>query len=104
MGKLAFNIGQAFSGPSFLTNLTGVGTLVSIIVSNAVVIAGIIMLFLIVLGGISMISGAGSNNPQKVAQGKQTATIAVIGFIIIFAAYWIVQIIEKMTGLNILKP
>ena len=106
MKKIAVEIGRSFFGTSghFLSNIGDVGKLVSIIVSNAIIVAGIIMLFLILLGGISMIGGAGANNPQKVAQGKQTATIAVIGFIIVFAAYWIIQIIQKITGLQIVGP
>jgi hypothetical protein len=50
-----------------------------------------------------MIMGAGQDNPEAAAKGKQAATSAVIGFIIIFAAYWIIQIIETVTGLNILN-
>ena len=105
MEKLALDIGNTFFGSSghFLSNLTDVGKLVSIIVSNAIIIAGIIMLFMIVLAGISMIGGAQSGNPQKVAQGKQTATIALIGFIIIFISYWIIRIVEVITGLKILS-
>lgn len=104
MGKLAVDIGSSFfgSGGHFLSDLPGIGKLVSIIVSNAIIVAGIIMLFLMVFAGISMISGGASGNPQKVAQGKQTATIAIIGFIIVFISYWIVQIIEQITGVDIL--
>lgn len=105
MEKIAqIDIGERFLGEGhFLTRLTGVGQLVSIILSNAMVVAGIIMLFLLIFGGISMIAGAGRDNPEQAAKGKQAATAALIGFIIIFAAYWIIQIIEKLTGLNILE-
>jgi hypothetical protein len=77
---------------------------VSIFLSNAIVIAGVIMIFLLIFGGISIIMGAGQDNPETAARGKQAATTAVIGFILIFAAYWIIQIIEFMTGLEILRP
>ena len=102
MEKIAVNIGSEFGSP-FGQNY-GFGDLVSIILSNALVVAGIILLFLLIFGGISMIMGAGQDNPEQAAKGKQATTSAVIGFIIIFAAYWIIQIIETITGLNILKP
>ena len=95
-------IGPRFGSPFGQT--LGFGDLVSIILSNALVIAGIILFFLFLFGGISIIAGAGQNNPDRAARGKQALTAAVTGFIIIFAAYWIIIIIEKATGLNILNP
>jgi hypothetical protein len=100
MQKLVFNIGDAFNSP--FGKSQGLADLVSIILSNALVLAGVILFFLLIFGGFSMIIGAGQNNPEAAAKGKQAATTAVIGFIIIFAAYWIIQIIENITGLNIL--
>jgi ascorbate-specific PTS system EIIC-type component UlaA len=103
MNKITFDIGEKFLGGSkFLTETKDVGKLVSIIVSNAIIVAGVIMLFLFVGGGIAMIVGAGKNNPEQAGKGKQAVTAAVIGFVIIFAAYWIVQLIGKITGINIL--
>jgi len=100
-------LAQVDIGQTFNTNIgrtVGLGQLVSIIISNAIVLAGIIMVFLLVVGGIGIISGAGQDSPDKAARGKQTVTFALIGFIIIFAAYWIVQIIETITGVNIFNP
>ncbi|MCK4588586.1 hypothetical protein KAT60_02095 [Candidatus Woesebacteria bacterium] len=103
MEKIAqIDIGKEFGSP--FGKDYGLADLVSIILSNALVVAGIILLFLLIFGGISMIMGAGQDNPEAAAKGKQAATSAVIGFIIIFAAYWIIQIIETVTGLNILEP
>jgi len=102
VGKIAINIGEQFGSP--FGQEYGLADLVSVILSNAMVVAGIILLLLLIFGGISMIMGAGQDNPEQAAKGRQAATAAVIGFIIIFAAYWIVQIIEVLTGLNILKP
>lgn len=103
MGNLAaVDIGGSFGSP--LGRDYGLGQLVSIILSNALVVAGVIFLFLLVAGGIGMIAGAGGNNPEQAAKGRQAATSAVIGFIIIVAAYWITQIIETITGVKILNP
>lgn len=98
------DIGNKLLGPNhFLVTkkLEGVGTLTSIIISNVIVIAGIIVLFLFIAGGIGMIAGSGKDNPEKTEKSKKMITSAVIGFILIFAAYWIVQIIGKITGIEI---
>ena len=49
-----------------------------------------------------MIAGAGKDNPEQTAKGKQAVTSAVLGFVVVFAAYWIVQLIEEFTGLPLL--
>jgi uncharacterized membrane protein (Fun14 family) len=95
------DIGNSFGSPFGRT--AGVGSLVSTIVSAALVLAGIIVLVLFIAGGIGVIASAGSNNPEGAAKGKQALTSALIGFIIVFAAYWIIQIIENITGVNILN-
>jgi len=102
VNKLAVDIGTSFNSP--FGQEKGIGDLVSAIISNALVIAGIILVFFFIFGGISMIAGAGQDNPERAAKGKQAATSALLGFIIIFAAYWIIRIIESITGLAILNP
>jgi len=102
MDKLAqVNIGSTF-GSRFGQDL-GLSNLVSIILSNAMIIAGILMFVLILVGGFGIIMSAGSDNPEGAAKGKKAITAAVIGFIIIFASYWIIKIIETLTGLQILN-
>ncbi len=94
------NIGEVFSpAKSFPT----VGALVTVILRNALVLAGVISFVLLVLGGVGFILSAGTD-PKKTEKSKQTITSAVAGIIIVFCAYWIVQIIEKLTGLSLLQP
>ena len=100
MGNLSMNIGEAF-GSRFGKDL-GLGNLVSIVLSNAIALAGILMLVLILIGGFGIIISAGSDNPEGAAKGKKAITAAVIGFIIVFASYWIIKLIEAFTGLQIL--
>lgn len=102
MNYLAVDIGSTFNQNGFLSKTTDVGQLVSLIVSNGIVIAGVILMFLLVAGGIGMIAGAGSNNPEQMASSRKAITAAVIGFVIVFAAYWIVQLIQAITGVKIL--
>ncbi len=91
------NIGQKFGSP--FGQGKGVNDLVSLVVRAGFVIAGIIIIFYFILGGYQIMSG-GSSDPRAKEQGKQTITSAVIGFIIVFVAYWIVRAIEIITGSN----
>lgn len=106
MNKLSVNISEKFFGfgsNAPLTKLEDVGSLVSIIVNAAFVLAGIVLFFFFIFGGISIIAGAGKDNPEQAAKGKQAITSALLGFIVVFASYWIVQLIEVITGIVILN-
>jgi len=63
-------------------------------------IAGLILFVLITWGGFEMLLGAASK--KNLDAGKQRVTAAVIGFLLLFSTYWIVQIIEEITQVNIL--
>ncbi len=100
------NIGDTFLNDASqnLADPVSVGTkYVSAIISGAISIAGIILLFILIGGGIAMIKGAGKSDPKTMEQGKQAATSALIGFIVVFSAYWIVKLIESITGLSLIS-
>lgn len=80
-----------------------VGGILSIILRNVFVVAGILLFLLLLIGGFSIIMGAGSGDSKKTAQGQQAVTSALVGFLLIFGGYWIIQIIQLVTGLNILN-
>jgi hypothetical protein len=101
LAQTSVPIGKEFGSP--FGQSVGVGSLVSTVISVSLFLAGTIMLFLLVLGGIGVIAGAGGDNPERAAKGKQAVTSAIIGFIIIIVAYWIIQIIENITGITILS-
>jgi len=77
-------------------------SLVTLIVKNGLTIAGIILLILIIAGGFMMISSAGSGDQKQAAAAKTMITDALIGFLVIFLSYFIIQIVEVITGLTIL--
>lgn len=98
------DIGTSFFGTSenSLSELSDIGLLISRTVQLAFAAAGIIFVFLLIAGGIGIIASAGQDNPQGVEKGKQAVTSALIGFIVVFASYWIVKLIELLTGVSIL--
>ncbi len=64
-------------------------------------IAGIILFMVLLLGGFQMLAGA--NNSKSLDEGKQRITAAIMGFILLFAAYWIAQLLELIFGIRILS-
>lgn len=63
-------------------------------------LAGLILFVMIVWGGFEMIYGA--TNSKSVQAGKQRITAAIIGFMLLFASFWIIQIVEYIFNLAIL--
>lgn len=80
------------------------GALVTVLVKNAFIIASVIAFIFLVFGGFSIIMGAGGGDTKKIEQGKEAMVGAVIGLILVVGSLWIVQIIEKLTGLSLLSP
>lgn len=61
-------------------------------------VAGALLAIYLVKGGIDLMTSGG--DPKKVAGAKSTITNALIGMIIVFSAYWIVQIVGIVLGLD----
>ena len=87
-------------GSSVESTYPDFATLISLFVKNAITFAGIIFVVLLILGGFNFIVAAGSNDPKKTQQASQTITAALIGFVIVFLSYAIIQLCEKR-GLDI---
>ncbi len=107
---LSFNIGEQFwvkPGQGIIEAegfQQGIGGIISTLLQNIYVLAGIILFILLIVGGLGFIIGAGGDNPEQAKRGKQAITAALIGFAIIFCSYWIIKIIEIVTGLSIFNP
>ncbi len=80
------------------------GDLVTVIMKNAFVLAGVICFVLLIFGGFGVIVGAGGGDAKRLEQSRQTITWAVIGLLLVVGSFWIVQIIGKLTGVNLLSP
>lgn len=96
MTILLSTLGTAFGSP--IGQTISIGDLIGVLLSAALTIAGVIMLFLFIGGGLMIIASATSGDSKGAANGKQAVTWALIGFIIIFTAYWFIRIIELITG------
>jgi len=84
--------------PGFDTELTDIGVIVSRAVPWVFGLAGILLLIMLVAGGFSLMVSAG--DPKAAASAKGKLTGALIGFLIIFCAFWIVQILQAILGIE----
>lgn len=72
--------------------------IVNLLVSNAFVIAGVLLFIFIIIAGFKFISG----DSKGMQEAKTMMGGVLTGFIVMFAAYWIIQIIQILTGQQIL--
>lgn len=80
-------------------NLSSINGIINTLVPIIITIAGLILFIMLIAGGFQMLTSA--SNPEAAKAGQQRITTALVGFLIIFAAYWIVQIVEIVLGINI---
>ena len=74
------------------------GTIVSILFYYLFTLAGLLLLLYLIFGGLSLMLSRG--DPKAVQSAKAKITSALMGFIVVFASYWIVQIVGKVLGLD----
>ena len=90
--------------PTYDNGFTNFGDLVTVVLKNSFVLAGVICLVLLIFGGFGIIVGAGGGDTKRIEQARQTITYAVVGLLLVVGSYWIIQIIGKVTGVNLLSP
>jgi hypothetical protein len=62
-------------------------------------IAGLILLFMLISGGFQLLTAAG--NPEATQKGYNQLLYAIVGFLVIFIAYWLIQILEYVLGITV---
>lgn len=77
---------------------TSPNVIVNLLVKVGFVAAGIISFFLMIFAGFQYIAGG----TKGAEQAKTIMETALIGFMVMFAAFWIVQIIKVVTGADLL--
>lgn len=77
------------------------GEIVSSALTYVYVFAGLGLLVMLIVGGISLMTAAGDEAKVKSGYGKISG--ALIGFFIIFLTYTVAQLVEKILGVSILN-
>lgn len=89
----------AGSGFTNLTNITFPG-IVRGLIGIVLVLAAVIFFFILVIGGIRWITSGGDKAQTEAARNQITA--ALIGLVIVFAAWAIIQLIQLFFAVNIM--
>ena len=86
------------AGGTPLNFLSSPGGIISYILNYIIPIAGLILLIFLIIGGFKFMTSAG--DPKAAQSAKGTITTALVGFIIIFLAYWITKIAGIVLGIG----
>ena len=89
---------KANSSLSGLSNLT-VGGIVSGAISLVLILVALVFFFILVIGGLKWITSGGDE--KKVATARAQITNALIGLVIVFAAWAIMKLIGTVFGIDI---
>ncbi len=84
-----------------LTQPTAVSYLINQILQYALIFAGLILLGMIISAGFTLLTSGG--DPKATEMGKNRLTFALVGFLIIFAAFWIAQILQIIFNIPIVS-
>jgi len=90
---LAQNVGiggTSITGP--LKDINTIGDVINKILPFVMTMAGIILFFILVLGGIDIMTAQGS--PDKVKSGRAKITAGIIGFVLMMLSYLITRLIS----------
>lgn len=92
---------QSIALPTFSFSGSPLGFVVSALLTFIFPAAGILVLLYLLWGGLQLMTSGG--DPKGVQAAREKITGALIGFVIIFAAFWIVQILSSFLGVEQLK-
>lgn len=76
-------------------------SMIAALIRIVLVIAAIVFFFILVIGGIRWILSGGDKAATEAARGQITA--ALVGLVIVFAAWAIIQLVNVLFGIDILS-
>lgn len=77
------------------------GDIIGSLVPFLLTLAGLLLLLYLIYGGFSLMMSRGDPKAMEAAKGK--ITNAAIGFAIVFTAYWLVQLLGQILGIEQIK-
>lgn len=77
----------------------GLGKLVQTLVPAIFTIAGLAFLIHLIIGAFRYVTSGGDE--KALGDARKTITSALVGLLIVFASYWIIKILETITGIHI---
>lgn len=89
-----------YQGTGFEFEGATLGEIISQILPYIYAFAGLALFLMLIWGGITLMTAVGDPAKSKAGYGRITA--GLIGFLIIFVSYFVVQIVEVVLGVDIL--
>ncbi len=83
-----------------LGNIT-IGSIITALITIALIIAALVFFAMLVIGGIRYITSGGDKTQAEGARGQITS--ALIGLVIVFAAWAILNVVSIFFNINILQ-
>lgn len=74
--------------------------IVSGLINVVLIVAAVVFFFILVIGGIRWITSGGDKANTEAARNQITA--ALVGLVIVFAAWAIIELLQTFFGINIL--
>ncbi len=93
------NIVEEKGGLLRLQDNPPLGEIVTVVLTQAIYLAGFLMIVYIVWGGIHLMISMG--DPEGIREGKAKITGGIMGFFIVFFAYLILQLVNAIFGLKV---
>lgn len=81
-------------------NTATLSLLLNPLIKNVILFSGIFAFFVLIFAGFSYITSGGDKN--KITQSQNMLNYAIMGIVVIVAAYLITLIIETITGVNLI--
>jgi len=76
-----------------------IGEMIGALIPYVFAFAGIILFVMFIMAGFTLLTATG--NKEKIAKGSAMMTSSIIGFVVIFIAFWIMQLLEMVLGVNL---
>lgn len=84
-----------------VATLDCIGPVFQNIVNTALTLAGVVALFFVIFSGYKFITSGG--DPKQLEGARQTLTYAIIGLLVIFFSFFIINLIADTTGATCIK-
>ena len=87
--------------PEFTREVGSLGSIISTFIPIILTIAGILTFIWLIIGGFRLLFSGG--DPKNVAGARDNITFAIIGLVIVFAAWWLTFIVQRALGICIVE-
>lgn len=90
-------LAQVDIGKEWNVGFGSLGNLTSALLPKFLILGGVIFFIMVIIAGLAVLRGAGSEDAQAKEKWHQILTYGAIGLIIMFGALWVLQIINYIT-------